>query len=297
VASFHCARDRSAALISATFLLAVSLSQLPAVAQTTNLGYNGDGVFPRHCSMNSQRWFRCDTDPGSDTTVLVYVSLSGVTGGPFNPSNYCYPQPRPTDNLDGVAEHHPGGRRIIWTIGPYTGGYSWAPLPHQNWCLGTFSETGSGGVRFTFTAHYQPSSGNPVHHTRSNYYYSHWDDADHLEWYQSPALGVDPLEVTPNQLQPDNDNGAGDSTYKFRVQYANALPASGTFNLPPRWGADNGVHGEHSYYINFDDLPKAAPTVGDAPLAVQTGDYGSDYDWTIHDQGRGAFGVQRVPRL
>ena len=256
----------------ATVLLLTPLISATALAQSTTLGYGGDGVYPVHCSNHSQRWFRVITDPGDNH----YLSRVTGPGGTLYPKPNAPPNQPTTDYLDGVVQAGVGGRAVAHTIGPFTGSSG----PHWNWCIGNFGMGSSSGPRFT--AIYYPNSGGDavVHNVTGAAYYTHGDDEDILEWYQSPALGVDPLTVTPNTLQPDSDNGAGDSTYTFRVQYTNGRNNSNN-NSPPRWGADNGVPGPRANYVNLDYGPEAPFSTFTPSDAIVSGDYGSDYDWTM----------------
>jgi hypothetical protein len=293
VAQDHRPQLRLAVVALTLSLLTAPLATSAVFAQEARLGFGGDGVFPIHSSMNSQRWFGVEVSPGTNNTLVRLALSGGVFGGPMNPSLILYDNfsnpgqtgPR-ADALDGVARASLGGGWTAWTIGPFTG-YDFPPLPHQDWCMGNFF-MGS-GITFTFSVYVVDSNGAPINNWYpANYqasYSAHWDDLDVLEWYQSPALGVDPLAVTPNQLQPDNDNGAGDSTYTFRVQYANGRSTIPS-NLPPRWKwARGSAAGDgRTTMVNFDRLPEAAPTDADASLVSSmsiSGLQSGDYDWTM----------------
>ena len=276
----------------ALLLTSFVLTSGPAPAQSLTLCYDGAGVYPIHCSINSQRWFRVLCDRGADTTMLLSLTLSGdLQGGPFNPSLTLFPKPR-TDYLDGVCTYPvPGNSHALyWTIGPFTGvAYFPIPAPHASWCMGNFFQNDVYN-EFQFHGVFWPENATQPTYADSavGHFWTSRDDSDTLEWYQSPAAGVDPLTVTANQPEPDNDNGAGDMTYTFRVQYANGrLPQDPNNNQPPRWGADMTVPGPRASYVNFDLLPEAAPTAADAGWAWPPLDYEvpSDisfgYPWTF----------------
>lgn len=285
----HRAHLRVVVVVTSILVLTIALTNRSGLTQSADLAFGGAGVFPVHSSMNSQRWFGIEIDPGQNNTLVAVRLGGGVRGGPMNPNlilrditSGAMTGPR-TDNLDGVAVASLGGTRSVWTIGPFTGA-SFPPLPHQDWCMGNFYE---GGHTFTFYVYVVDSNGQPIQNwypaTFQGTYYAAPDDADVLEWYASPALGVDPLAVTPNQLQTDNDNGSGDSTYTFRVQFANRRSQH---NLPPRWKwAAGSTPGDgRTPLINFDRLPKRAPTDADAALVSTMSINGlssGDYDWTI----------------
>jgi len=287
----------------ALLLTSFVLTSGPASAQSLTLCYDGAGAYPVHCSVNSQRWFRVQCDRGADTTALISLTLSGsLAGGPFNPSLTLFPKPR-TDYLDGVCSYGVSSHVAIWTIGPFTGvEYFPIPSPHSSWCMGNFYQDDVYND-FQFHGVFLPQGATEFTYADSGVglFYSSRDDSDTLEWYQSPAAGVDPLTVTPNQLQPDNDNGAGDSTYTFRVQYANGrVPGDPNNNQPPRWGADAPVPGPAANFVNFDLLPEAAPTAADAGSAWPYGDYllpfaypwifwASDDWWIDHTGDYGGF--------
>ncbi|MGQ9729633.1 MAG: carboxypeptidase regulatory-like domain-containing protein [Candidatus Zipacnadales bacterium] len=256
-----------------------------AFTQSVNGGFGGTGVFPVSCSNNSQRWFGAEIDIGSSTNRLVRVYFTGASGGPYNPGLQIYNPPTVmegprADDLDGVAIRRVSSTLYLVTIGPFTGSSG----PHANWCMGTF---GIGtGAQFEWGAYVADSSGNLLNngnpYTFRGSYNTHGDNEDVLEWYASPAAGVDPLAVLPNQLQPDNDNGSGDSTYIFRVQYANGRTSG--LNLPPRWGWTYGTLGgdDRTQLIVFDRLPKAAPTDADAGATRRITIHGlitGDYPW------------------
>jgi len=291
----HHAHLRRAAATLALLLLTSALTTSVGLSQSASLAWDGAGVFPVHCSMNSQRWFGIQIDTGQNNS-LVRLQLSGPSGGPMNPQLIlrntqgappAFTGPR-NDALDGVAVASLGGTTSVWTIGPFTGA-SFPPLPHEDWCMGNFFM--GNGATFTFSVYIVDQNGAGIQNwfpaTFQGSYSSQRDDEDVLEWYQSPALGVDPLAVTPNQLQPDNDNGSGDSTYTFRVQYSNGVPGSGNdWSLPPRWKwAQGSTPGDgRTPMVNFDRLPKAAPTDADAGLVGSLSVNGlssGDYDWTM----------------
>ncbi len=280
----HLVALTAVALLLTSFLLTSG----PASAQSLTLCYDNAGVYPVHCSMNSQRWFRVQCDRGNVTTAVVSLTLSGdVIGGPFNPNLVLVdplsvpPRPR-GDHLDGVCVFNVSPQTDIYTIGPFTG----ATFPHVNWCMGNFFQNDSGNSFQFHGVFLAEGAAEPtLVDSSSGNFYTARDDSDTLEWYQSPAAGVDPLTVTPNQLDPDNDNGAGDSTYTFRVQYANGRDDPNN-NQPPRWGADATVPGPAANFVNFDLLPEAAPTAGDAGSIWPDYDVPSDnaggYPWIFY---------------
>jgi Carboxypeptidase regulatory-like domain len=275
-------RLHHAAVLASALLLPSVFLTTPVLAQSLTLGFGGDGVYPLHCSINSQRWFRVTADRAAATTALTNLDIDGgISGGPFNPGLIIVPDPRPADSLDGVASYPGGGYRTIYTLGPFTGAdFFPVPSPHMNWCMGTFG-VGS-GTSFTFHAVFWPQGAtSPTLVDAGASFYTAPDDTDILEWYQSPAAGIDPLTVTPNQMDPDNDNGAADSTYTFRVQYNNGRDTGVQYNMPPRWGADAGIPGPFANRVNFDLLPEAPPTAADAPMVSVDGDYSDSYPWTM----------------
>ncbi|MBM3473933.1 MAG: hypothetical protein FJX75_11745 [Armatimonadetes bacterium] len=285
----HSAHLRLAVATLAFILLTAALTTSAALAQSITGVFGGIGVFPENCTMNSQRWFGCLIDYGTNNTVRN-VTFGGASGGPFNPNMQVYypgmgvpAGPRP-DDLDGVAVTWLPGNRMAVVIGPFTGGGSL----HNDWCMGTFG--GGTGINYVFDAWILDQNGNLLNNGNPYEYIGSYstlgDNADVLEWYASPALGVDPLAVSPNQLQPDNDNGAGDSTYTWRVQYACGRNTSIT--LPPRWGwtwgnGDQPGGDNRVQMICFDRLPERAPIAADASLTERItigGLQRGDYAWT-----------------
>ncbi len=291
----------------------------PVFGQSASNAFQG-GVFPIHSSANSQRWFGIVIDRGANNSLVGLRLSGGATGGPLNPSNWLIDlstgqQPRPFDDLDGVAVASLGGTTAVYTIGPFTGrGFLFnhplfPPLPHQDWCMGNFFQ--GSGISFRFNVWIRDSNGGLISGWAGNShgagtYSAHDDDEDVLEWFASPAAGVDPLEVAPNSLQLDNDNGSGDSTYTFRVQYANGRTPS-TNDLPPRWGwAAGTTPGDgRTRIVNFDRLPKRAPDgVLDAGYAdsfsfngLSSGNYGWTIDWSDDawmDHSGDYVGLQRT---
>lgn len=272
-------------------IIAVFLLAGVAQAGTCILGYSGGGittpgvgVYPQQATGNSERYFRCIVSwaPASENCVSVQLGGSfNNINATINPQLYCRRNGVDLTATQGVAAYYSyssgATTTCVYTIGPFAGvDPTGAPIA-PNQVLGHVNGTvGQEDWQFTFSAVFQPTSGNATSASATGTYRTQISNCCILEWYGGDAAGVDPLSV--DGPVAGQDFGSSSNSYTFRVQYRIPAASYGV-NLLPRFGTDTGPPGPYASFADFDRGQTNAVLSGDR-----------SYDWWMY-----APGIARAP--
>jgi hypothetical protein len=217
-----------------------------ASAGTLAIGYDGDGIYPRIGTANSERYFRVEVtfDPSKETfnslilscTAGQYVLRQGGTDAGAQ-------QGVATRTISSSTT----SRVILYTIGPFAGYDVWGN-PHTGTinsvlnpgnALQTPTTPGTVSTgQARFTAVFATDADPPVASTVQTAYIGErvvHNNNGYFQWFSGDATGVDPLSVDPSTITPDD--GTGSSRYRFRVRYvarnAEVPPQNFTASPPP----------------------------------------------------------------
>ncbi|MEA3402027.1 MAG: hypothetical protein U9R79_12390, partial [Armatimonadota bacterium] len=135
------------------------MSGLTANAASISFGFNGNGIWPREATKNSQRWFRVhvtwDTsgDPDRERIDGIYLeSGASFNTTPAAPSGLSYSGElnggagmfdTPENGTDsrthfGLTRHGSWGS-YVYTVGPFS-------AYHYRWLVGRVYQTSTGGT-------------------------------------------------------------------------------------------------------------------------------------------------------